>query len=66
MTEVKETTFFLLAILVALAWGAKDWIEWHWNTMSADSQIRWFAAVWLFFSLVFSRLFTPIVWQNLL
>lgn len=60
----RQTSYALLVVLIALAWGAREWIEWQWNTLSADAQLRWFALGWLFFTLVFSRIFTPFVWQN--
>lgn len=61
---VKETMFALLVALIALALGAKDWLADLWYAMTQNQRLGWSIVLLLFFSLVFYRLLTPLLWQN--
>lgn len=61
---VKETMFALLIVLIAFALGAKDWLADLWYTMTQNQRLGWSIVLLLFFSLVFYRLLTPLLWHN--
>ena len=61
---VKETMFALLVAIIALAWGAKDWLAWHWNTLSESGKIKWIAGFVLLLVLLCHKFITPFIWQN--
>ena len=42
----------LFFVLIAAMIGSKDLIAYHWHSLSADAQVRWFAGAVLFFGFV--------------
>lgn len=48
----RETMLILFFVLIAAMIGSKDLIAYHWHSLSADAQIKWFAGAVLFFGFV--------------
>lgn len=59
---IKQVTFALLVVLIALAWGGKDWLLYNFKELTADQQIKYVVVVASFFGIVLSRIFAPFIW----
>lgn len=58
-----STARALFFVLIALAWGSRDWVAYHWNESSADTQIKAAAIGLTVGTLIAAHLFKgPIVW----
>lgn len=60
----RSFTWFLLAVLIAFAWGAWDWVIWAWNELTANEQIKWVIGLSLIFGGIFFHLLKPLIWHN--
>lgn len=52
--------FALIVILIALMWGAKDWIGYHWEGLTEGRRAAWLAGISLFLLFVVAWLLKPI------
>ena len=58
-----STARALFFVLIALAWGSRDWVAYHWHESTVDQQIKAAAIGVTIGTLIAARLFKgPIVW----
>ena len=56
----RSFTWFLLVCLLSGAYGAREWLRYQWNELSADEQIKWTVGLSLFFLFTFAHLLSPL------
>ena len=54
---------FLFFVLIALAWGSRDWIAYHWQESTADQQIKAMAFGTLFAAVIVNHLFGNFIFR---
>lgn len=58
-----STARALFFVLIALAWGSRDWIAYHWQESTADQQIMAMAFGTLFAAIVVNHLFGNFIFR---